>query len=234
MANAFTQIFKSVSYLTYALYILSLYTLLIITESSEPVVQVNTWMANTSTAYILSPVHTPFHGEDRLVLEDMQTDEEKLQGSLLSSESAFLPVSSAVRSPSLPDSEEEDLDEPDSLAPPKPVRSHPQKAGTATSKHIPLNQNHFQTDVTDNTAEEGENLQTDRMVNLQALKTASATKAGPDLRRPGADEAAVRIQAWWRGYWTRQHHPQAKEVRGEIRLRRLQDHIVYLTAELER
>ncbi len=47
-------------------------------------------------------------------------------------------------------------------------------------------------------------------------------------------DAAVRIQAWWRGHWTRLCHPQAKEVRAEIRLRRMQDHIVHLTAELER
>lgn len=220
--------------LIHVLYILYLFTLLIITERSGPVVQVNSWMANTSSAFILSPVCTPSHDEDSLVLEDMQTDEEKLRGSLLSSESAFLPVSSAVRSPSPPDSEEEELDEPDSLAPPKPVRSHPQKVETATNVHVPLNPNHLQTNVTDNTAEEGENMQTDRMVILQDNKAARSTEAGPDLRRPGANEAAVRIQAWWRGYWTRQHHPKAKEVRCEIRLRRLQDHVVYLTAELER
>lgn len=228
--------------LTFVLHTISFCTLLIMSETSEPVVQVNTWMANTPSAYILSPVHAPSRGEDSLVLEDMQTDEEKLQGSLLSSESAFLPVSSVVRSPSPPiDSEGDELDEPDSLAPPKPARSHPQKVEPATIFHIPLNENHLQTNITDLTAEGGENLQTDRMVSLQVNKAADATEAGIEWRRQSTkvaechqDEAAVKIQAWWRGYLTRQQHPQAKEVRGEIRLRRLQDHIIYLTAELER
>ncbi|XP_017313550.1 centrosomal protein of 97 kDa isoform X2 [Ictalurus punctatus] len=209
--------------------------------ASEPVVQVNTWMANTSSSYVLGAVHTHSHGEDSLVLEDMQTDEEKLHGSMLSSESAFLPVSSVVRSPPSPDSEDEELDEPDSLAPPNPARSHPQKVEEATSFHFHLNQNDLQTNITDHKADQGEHLQTDRLVHLQVNKDTNATEAGTELRSPSAkvaechpDAAAVKIQAWWRGYWTRQQHTQAKEVRCEIRLRRLQDHIVYLTAELER
>ncbi|KAK3529872.1 hypothetical protein QTP86_007273 [Hemibagrus guttatus] len=206
-------------------------------ETSEPVVQVNTWMANTSTAHVLGAIYARSHDEDSLVLEDMQTDEEKLHGSLLSSESAFLPVSSVVRSPSPTDSEEEELDEPDSLAHPNPAKSHPHKVETATSLHFTLKPNHLQKDITDHTGEEGELSETDSMVNLAT----NAPEAGTELRRPStkvADchphAAAVKIQAWWRGYWTRQHHAQAKEVRCEIRLRRLQDHIVYLTAELER
>lgn len=201
----------------------------------------NTWMANASSAYVLSPIHTPSHGVDSLVLEDLQTDEEKLNGSLLSSESTFLPVNSIVRSTSPPDSEEEELDEPDSLAPPNPARAHPQKVETVTSFHCPLSQNNLQTDITEHIAEEGENFKTDSMVHLDVNKATNAIEAGTELRRPSAkmaechpDEAAVKIQAWWRGYWTRQQHPQAKEVRSEIRLRRLQDHVVHLTAELER
>lgn len=208
---------------------------------TEPVVQVNTWMANPSSAYVLNPAHTPSRAEDSLVLEDMQTDEEKLHGSLLSSESAFLPVSSAARSPSPPDSEEEELDEPDSLAPPNPARAHPRKVETATSSRFPLNQNHSPTSVPDHTAEEGPNLQEDKMLHLQVDKAANATEAGTEPRELSAngaechpDQAAVKIQAWWRGHRTRHHHPQAKEVRCEIRLRRLQDHVVYLTAKLNR
>ncbi|KAI5090108.1 centrosomal protein of 97 kDa isoform X1 [Silurus meridionalis] len=206
-------------------------------ESSEPVVQLNTWMANTSSAYIRSPVLASPRGEESLVLEDIQTDEEKLNGSLLSSESAFLPVSSVLRSPSPPDSEEDELNDPDSLAASNPARTPPQKVEAATSSYFLPNQNRLHSNVTEHTAEDGEDLQIDRMVHLQASKVANTT----ELRRPSAnmeewhpDAAAVKIQAWWRGYWTRQRHPQAKEVRCEIRLRRLQDHIVYLTAELER
>ncbi|KAJ8256214.1 hypothetical protein COCON_G00200780 [Conger conger] len=46
--------------------------------------------------------------------------------------------------------------------------------------------------------------------------------------------AAVRIQAWWRGLFTRRFHPQAREVRSEIRLRRMQEHILFLSGEVER
>ncbi|XP_047659226.1 centrosomal protein of 97 kDa isoform X2 [Tachysurus fulvidraco] len=195
-------------------------------EASEPVVQMNTWMSNTSSEHVLGAVPAHSRDGDSLVLEDMQTDEEKLHGSLLSSESAFLPVNSVVRSPSPADSEEEELDEPDSLAPPNPARSHPRKVERVTSFH---------------TVEKGEHLEADRMVHLQGSKATNAPEAGTELRGPSAmvaechpHSAAVKIQAWWRGHWTRQQHPQAKEVRCEIRLRRLQDHIVYLTAELER
>lgn len=210
------------------LYTLSFCTLLM-TETSEPVVHVNTWMTSASSAYVLNPVNTPSRGENSLVLEDIQTDEEKLHGSLLSSDFAFLPGNSVVHSPSLPDSEDEELDEPDSLAPPNPAQSHL------------LNQNHLQTNTTEHKAEEGMHLQTDKMVHLEVNKAANATEAGTELRKPSAkvaechlDVAAVKIQAWWRGHWTRQQHPQAKEVRCEIRLRRLQEHIIYLTTELER
>lgn len=209
------------------LYTLSFCTLLM-TETSEPVVHVNTWMTSASSAYVLNPVNMPSRGENSLVLEDIQTDEEKLHGSLLSSDFAFLPGNSVVRSPSLPDSEDEELDEPDSLAPPNPAQFHL------------LNQNHLQTNTTEH-EEEGMHLQTDKMVHLEVDKAANATEAGTELRKPSAkvaechlDVAAVKIQAWWRGHWTRQQHPQAKEVRCEIRLRRLQEHIIYLTTELER
>uniref|UniRef100_A0A8C2WJD5 Centrosomal protein of 97 kDa n=1 Tax=Cyclopterus lumpus TaxID=8103 RepID=A0A8C2WJD5_CYCLU len=49
-----------------------------------------------------------------------------------------------------------------------------------------------------------------------------------------ADGAAVRIQSWWRGQHTRCCHPVAKEVRSEIRLRRMQDHILFLSGQLDR
>uniref|UniRef100_A0A672GUX4 Centrosomal protein of 97 kDa n=1 Tax=Salarias fasciatus TaxID=181472 RepID=A0A672GUX4_SALFA len=47
------------------------------------------------------------------------------------------------------------------------------------------------------------------------------------------NKAAVRIQAWWRGQYTRCCHPVAREVRSEIRLRRMQEHILYLSDQLD-
>lgn len=46
--------------------------------------------------------------------------------------------------------------------------------------------------------------------------------------------AATKLQACWRGFYTRNYNPQAKGVRYEIRLRRMQEHIVCLTDEVRR
>ncbi|XP_025769649.1 centrosomal protein of 97 kDa isoform X2 [Puma concolor] len=48
------------------------------------------------------------------------------------------------------------------------------------------------------------------------------------------NEAATKLQASWRGFYTRNYNPQAKDVRHEIRLRRMQEHIVCLTEEIRR
>lgn len=176
------------------------------------------------------------------MLENIQTDEEKLHGSLLSSESAFFPVNSAVHSPSPLDSEEEELDEPDSLAPPHPARSQTPKTETEKSFQMKIIENR-----TDHSSPEAQNDGRPKAIKDQgfvlngpvvsendAEAITEQIKHGVKVAQSQPGEAAVKIQAWWRGHWTRQQHPQAKEVRCEIRLRRMQDHIVYLTAELER
>ncbi|XP_004036049.1 centrosomal protein of 97 kDa isoform X3 [Gorilla gorilla gorilla] len=48
------------------------------------------------------------------------------------------------------------------------------------------------------------------------------------------NDAATRLQACWRGFYARNYNPQAKDVRYEIRLRRMQEHIVCLTDEIRR
>ncbi|XP_044237608.2 centrosomal protein of 97 kDa isoform X2 [Ursus arctos] len=48
------------------------------------------------------------------------------------------------------------------------------------------------------------------------------------------NEAATKLQAYWRGFYARNYNPQAKDVRHEIRLRRMQEHIVCLTDEIRR
>lgn len=48
------------------------------------------------------------------------------------------------------------------------------------------------------------------------------------------NEAATKLQACWRGFYARNYNPQAKDVRYEIRLRRMQEHIVCLTDEMRR
>uniref|UniRef100_H2U2A3 Centrosomal protein of 97 kDa n=1 Tax=Takifugu rubripes TaxID=31033 RepID=H2U2A3_TAKRU len=49
-----------------------------------------------------------------------------------------------------------------------------------------------------------------------------------------AHKAAIKIQSWWRGQHTRRCHPVAREVRSEIRLHRMQEHIVYLSGKLDK
>ncbi|XP_066518407.1 centrosomal protein of 97 kDa [Hoplias malabaricus] len=213
-------------------------------EPSEPVLRVNTWMGYASSTKFTA-VQAPTSGEVSLFLEDVQTDEEKLHGSLLSSESSFLPVNSAVHSPPPPDSEEEEeLDEPDSLAPPNPTHSHHPKV----EKNSQVKVNETLKNRSEHPSPEA---QTDGF-HLKINKFQSCLHNGESVIQNGTEvdteqmkqpvkivrcqpsEAAVKIQAWWRGHWTRQRHPQAKEVRSEIRLRRMQDHILFLTSELER
>uniref|UniRef100_A0A673LGR6 Centrosomal protein of 97 kDa n=1 Tax=Sinocyclocheilus rhinocerous TaxID=307959 RepID=A0A673LGR6_9TELE len=157
-----------------------------ITMEEDISTAVNTWMDSVSSP-VVAAARLPPAAEDMMTLEDVHTDEEKLQGSLLSSESAFLPFNTAVHPASAPDSGEEEFD--DSLAPPTSTQYHPSKEESQHAFNVKQCEPH---------------------------------------------DAAVRIQSWWRGHWTRYCHPQAKEVRAEIRLRRMQDHIVHLTVELER
>lgn len=49
-----------------------------------------------------------------------------------------------------------------------------------------------------------------------------------------SNEAATKLQACWRGFYVRNYNPRAKDVRYEIRLRRMQEHIVCLTEEIGR
>ncbi|CAC5380139.1 CEP97 [Mytilus coruscus] len=51
---------------------------------------------------------------------------------------------------------------------------------------------------------------------------------------PEEHRAAIMIQTRWRGYWTRQHHPEAVSVRKEMRAKRAEDHIIILRAELDK
>uniref|UniRef100_A0A671RLT1 Centrosomal protein of 97 kDa n=1 Tax=Sinocyclocheilus anshuiensis TaxID=1608454 RepID=A0A671RLT1_9TELE len=191
----------------------------------DPGVQVNAWMSSVSSAMIAA-ARLPPAAEDGMILEDVQTDEEKLHGSLLSSESAFLPFNPAVHPASAPDSGEEEFD--DSLAPPTSIQPRPseeESVGGAVLSSLTHGSDHAErTDRSGDAVLQNGSAEDSDWTGTQK---AAALQCEPS-------EAAVRIQSWWRGHWTRLCHPQAKEVRAEIRSRRMQDHIVHLTAELER
>ncbi|XP_023866527.1 centrosomal protein of 97 kDa isoform X1 [Salvelinus sp. IW2-2015] len=239
-------------------------------RQTEPaILQINTWLGCEASQAGAPPLRGPRGMEDRLYLEDVQsqTDEDKLTGSLLSSESTFLPVTS---DPARSDSEDEtETFEPDSLAPEHPIR--PKKTFPEKTQHAPLER---EMEMEENRVKEvtGERVSADSPLTCTLTSTASPPVTAGDqsqtndsaplqgaysncvaaevrvgskqeeeavlrcdrLGRCEADRAAVRIQAWWRGMWARRSHPLAKEVRCEIRLRRMQEHIIFLSGELER
>uniref|UniRef100_A0A4W5L5P5 Centrosomal protein 97 n=1 Tax=Hucho hucho TaxID=62062 RepID=A0A4W5L5P5_9TELE len=242
-------------------------------RQTEPaILQVNTWLGCEASQAGAPPLCGPRAKEDRLYLEDVQsqTDEDKLTGSLLSSESTFLPVTS---DPAHSDSEDEtETFEPDSLAPEHPIC--PKKTSPEKTQHAPLEREREMESEEENREKEvkGERVSADRHLTCTLTSTASPPVTAGDqsqtndsarlqgaysncvaaevrvgskqeeeavvrcdmLGRCETDRAAVRIQAWWRGMWARRSHPLVKEVRCEIRLRRMQEHIIFLSGELER
>uniref|UniRef100_H2MBP0 Centrosomal protein of 97 kDa n=1 Tax=Oryzias latipes TaxID=8090 RepID=H2MBP0_ORYLA len=179
----------------------------------------NTWVSCDSAHASLPVVHSQRLAEEHIYLEDVQTDEDKLNSSMLSSESVFLPFTSDtdLHTTHTDTEDETETFEPDSLALKRP-KTIEKEAGAITpappafGAGAPLDGPEASTDRAEIKGE----------VGLFLRKTMTE-----------ADKAAVKIQSWWRGQHTRCCHPTAKEVRGEIRLRRMQDHIVFLTDKLE-
>ncbi|XP_048090846.1 centrosomal protein of 97 kDa [Alosa alosa] len=229
---------------------------------AEPVVQINSWVGtDPSEAPIFYHGVSPSRGDDStsLRLEDVQTDEEKLHGSQLSSESFFLPVTSTAHPPmcSVDDGRET---EPFTILSKAPSQSHvpaqpardvkatrvgqktPTYSLVVSSPMVPhencslsVTPGEKHSEVEGNVVCSQANNRNCVKVNGEQCRLAESAPAENGEGKPcSLDAAAVRIQAWWRGHWTRLCHPQAKEVRSEIRLRRMQEHILYLTAELER
>ncbi|KAF0026586.1 hypothetical protein F2P81_021323 [Scophthalmus maximus] len=218
---------------------------------TEPVVQFNTWVGCDSSHPPLPAVRSPRLREEHICLEDVETDEDKLDSSMLSSESTFLPFTSD-QEPQTTQSDSEDETEtfePDSLAPRCPAQ--PQKHDTK-KKHpsAPVDKQERKTleeEVTSGAASTVLSLGVSVSVPQQDPETPSdfgeaETKEAPKQEEAGlsanksscteADRAAVKIQSWWRGQYTRSCHPMVREVRSEIRLHRMQEHILFLSEKL--
>ncbi|XP_042350534.1 centrosomal protein of 97 kDa [Plectropomus leopardus] len=219
-------------------------------RETEPVVQFNTWVSCDSSHPSLTVVRSPRPREEHIFLEDVQTDEEKLNGSMLSSESTFIPFTPDLE-PQMTHSDSEDETEtfePDSLAPRRPAQ--PKKHNTAKTHHSPSAEKHErgpEEEVISGAATTA--LVVTVTTPQNDLQTSSdfgkaEMKGAPEQEEVGvcasksslmeADTAAVKIQSWWRGQHTRCCHPMAKEVRSEIRLRRMQEHILSLSERLDR
>ncbi|NXE91871.1 CEP97 protein, partial [Menura novaehollandiae] len=258
----------------------------------EPVVQKNSWVgpsANDDHSYAVQNtlLERSFHKE--LYLEDIQTDEDKLNSSLLSSESTFMPVASGL-SPVSPASDlklrginlgledddddtviecvrdvnsretinkqealcvtgehssravgsvetQENIKEILQLPTPDPVRG-----SLAANPGNPLGSSEGQVLHSHPSTSLGAELAVKTLCPDQTIEessdslavqgAASADRGAAELQRMA--EAATKLQASWRGFYTRNYHPRAKEVRNEIRLNRMQEHIICLTDEIEK
>uniref|UniRef100_A0A665UV88 Centrosomal protein of 97 kDa n=1 Tax=Echeneis naucrates TaxID=173247 RepID=A0A665UV88_ECHNA len=192
-----------------------------------------------------------YHISDHIYLEDVQTDEEKLNGSMLSTESTFLPLTSDLEPQTIQSDSEEETEtfEPDSLALKQPAKP---KKHYSTSKHqtSPVHRQESRTleevisggaahvvspGIKVNTPQN--DLETSFAFGKAEMKEAPKQEdfgiCASNTGLMEADKAAVRIQSWWRGQYTRCFNPMAREVRSEIRLRRMQDHILFLSEKLD-
>lgn len=185
-------------------------------------------------------------------MEDVQTDEDKLNGSMLSSESTFLPFTSDLEPQTTHSDSEDETEtfEPDSLAPKRPAQ--PKKHNTNKTHHLPAvdkQEKGIEEEVILSAATTAGSLGVRVSTPQNDLETPSdfgkaEMKEAPKQEQVGmcasksslmeADRAAVKIQSWWRGQHTRCCHPVAREVRSEIRLRRMQEHILFLSEKFDR
>ncbi|NXT41103.1 CEP97 protein, partial [Pelecanoides urinatrix] len=249
---------------------------------SEPIIQKNSWVgpsANDDHSYAVKNtflLERSFHKE--LYLEDIQTDEDKLNSSLLSSESTFMPVASGL-SPVSPTSDlklhginlgleddddtgiecvrdvnrgetantqeasrehsnravgsvetQENIKESMLLPSPDPVTGSltANTSNCSASSKDQVLHSHPSTSVG---AESGvTTLCPDQMAGESSDSLPAADQGAAELQRMA--KAATKLQACWRGFYTRNYHPRAKEVRYEIRLNRMQEHIICLTDEI--
>ncbi|XP_003821979.1 centrosomal protein of 97 kDa isoform X1 [Pan paniscus] len=269
-----------------------------ISQESEPVIQVNSWVGINSNDDQLfavknnfpASVHTTRYSRNDLHLEDIQTDEDKLNCSLLSSESTFMPVASGL-SPLSPtvelrlqginlgleddgvadesvkglesqvlDKEEEkplwaanensvqmmrseintEVNEKAGLLPcPEPtIISTILKDDNHSLTFFPESTEQKQSDIKKPENTQPENKETISQATSEKLPmilTQRSVALGEDkVALQKLNDAATKLQACWRGFYARNYNPQAKDVRYEIRLRRMQEHIVCLTDEIRR
>ncbi|XP_056412247.1 centrosomal protein of 97 kDa isoform X2 [Hyla sarda] len=223
-------------------------------HNSEPVVNVDTWLGTsnsedrsyTSRNVSSSPHSGPSHYHN-LYLEDIQTDEDKLNCSLLSSESTFMPVAPGL-SPVSPTAE---------LRVPG-ITNDVSANNTVTEMSKGISENLDEKETKVGTTGSSFNIQstellkeynsyhsscdsvTEYIQQSSASSSYSDTVDGKALQMQDKDtdrlrcmnNAATKLQSYWRGFYARKHNSKVKEVRYEIRLSRMQEHIVYLSQEV--
>lgn len=258
----------------------------------EPFVQVNSWVGISSNDdqlyavknHLAASVHTSRYSRNDLHLEDIQTDEDKLNCSLLSSESTFMPVASGL-SPVSPtvelrlqginlsleddgitdgsvirlESQSLDKEEEKALWASKESSVEMIKSEVCTEANekgglLPcpepavisamLNDGNrnltspesVRQDVPHSqpVSEEAASQTASEKLPCRVLTQRSVALGQDKIVLQKLSDAATKLQACWRGFYARKYNPQAKDVRCEIRLRRMQEHIVCLTDEIRR
>lgn len=254
-------------------------------QESEPVLQINSWVGSSSNDdqlyavknNFLATTHATRYSRNDLHLEDIQTDEDKLNCSLLSSESTFMPVASGL-SPVSPtvelrlqginlDLEDDDgadeftkglehqdldKDREKSLwdSDVQMLKCKISTEGNEEAGLLPCPKSAIISALLkeDNHSLTGGHSVSHTEPNREEVMSPTTSEKFPCrifTQRPvalGQDKvtlqklnaAATKLQACWRGFYTRNYNPQAKGVRYEIRLRRMQEHIVCLTDEVRR
>ncbi|XP_044523234.1 centrosomal protein of 97 kDa-like [Gracilinanus agilis] len=238
---------------------------------NEPDIQINSWIGESITVdhsyaiknTFLGSIQTEKYSLHEIFLEDIQTDEDKLNCSLLSSESTFMPVASGF-SPASPTIEliphgfNLDLkddgaviefvnerkgcsvgnDEEETWWAIEETSTEAQKnCGSADISYYDIS----------SLKREGYSVSSPELSNNEMLSKTVSEKFSCRILSELAmaldqetealqkmNEAATKLQACWRGFFTRNHILQAKEAQYEIRLSRMQEHIVCLTDEIRR
>ncbi|XP_076974632.1 centrosomal protein of 97 kDa-like isoform X2 [Tamandua tetradactyla] len=263
-----------------------------IVEENEPVIQVNSWVGISDNDEQLcaaknsfpASIHTTRYSRNDLHLEDIQTDEDKLNCSLLSSESTFMPVTSGL-SPVSPTVELRlqgiNLGLEDNDVPDEPVKGlenqnldkEEKKVLWATNENsVRIMKNEISTEINEKAGllpcpdptiarallkeddpsltsylesvghivvqsqpdiEETMSQTASEKFVCKALSQRSVALEQDKVSLLKLNEAATKLQACWRGFYARNYNPKAKDVRYEIRLRRMQEHIVCLTEEVK-
>ncbi|KAM4047060.1 centrosomal protein of 97 kDa [Anomaloglossus baeobatrachus] len=229
-------------------------------NNNDPTVKVNTWLgrSNSEDNYSYtsrhissgSPQSGPSHYSN-LYLEDIQTDEDKLNSSLLSSESTFMPVAPGL-SPVSPTAEhrvpgiKEELNADNTLT----------EMSTGSSESLVTQEKEvedgtkvgaiFLEKSTEHLTECNDNSQSSYGSVTEHTQPSSASSSYSDavdskvLQDKDTDnlnrknKAATQLQSYWRGFYARKRNPKVREVQYEIRLSRMQEHIVFLSQQVSR
>ncbi|KAM5180165.1 centrosomal protein of 97 kDa [Mantella aurantiaca] len=229
------------------------------TNDCEPTVKVDNWLGRSSSEdYALrnlpfSPARSGTSNYNNLYLEDIQTDEDKLNCSLLSSESTFVPVAPGL-SPVSPIVE---MRIPGLSRDAGAIRSMLEFNDDKTEKFSTCS---YEEQVESEVGRENDPIDQLVMVNENVKASLTNSLTSSDVKSQNDDfycsnrrnsqesylenidadnincmnRAATKIQSHWRGFYARKYNPKIKEVYCEIRLCRMQEYIVFLSEEVIR